>query len=41
MVAAACGLARVLQPALVLLEDCDLIAEERSHRRGSNPLLFR
>ena len=40
MVGPACGLARVLQPALVLLEDCDLVAEERSHRRGANPLLF-
>jgi len=39
-VGAACGLARMLQPALVLLEDCDLVAEERSPRRGSNPLLF-
>lgn len=39
-VGAACGLARLLQPAVVILEDCDLVAEERSHRRGSNPLLF-
>ena len=40
MVGAACGLARVLQPALVVLEDCDLVAEERGRYHGSNPLLF-
>ena len=40
LVGAACGLARMLQPALVVLEDCDLVAEERGHHRGSNPLLF-
>jgi ATP-dependent 26S proteasome regulatory subunit len=31
--------ARALQPAIVVLEDCDLVAEERSHRTSS-PLLF-
>ncbi|RPF28311.1 AAA family ATPase [Georgenia muralis] len=31
--------ARALQPAIVVLEDCDLVAEERSHR-SSSPLLF-
>lgn len=37
----ACALARNLQPALVVLEDCDLIAEARDHRHGGeNPLLF-
>jgi ATPase family protein associated with various cellular activities (AAA) len=37
----ACGLARLLQPALVLLEDCDLVAEARDFSHGSgNPLLF-
>jgi cell division protease FtsH len=37
----ACALARMLQPALVVLEDCDLIAESRDfHRGGEHPLLF-
>ena len=37
----ACGLARLLQPALVVLEDCDLVAEARDFVHGSeNPLLF-
>ncbi|MPV36300.1 AAA family ATPase [Georgenia subflava] len=31
--------ARALQPAIVVLEDCDLVAEERSHH-SSSPLLF-
>lgn len=37
----ACGLARTLQPAIVILEDVDLVAEERwvmGHQ--SNPILF-
>ncbi len=33
-------LARLLQPALVVLEDCDLIAEDRSMSMGPQPLLF-
>ncbi|TCC49241.1 AAA family ATPase [Kribbella pittospori] len=37
----ACALARLLQPALVVLEDCDLVAEARDYARGmENPLLF-
>ncbi|MBB6569040.1 26S protease regulatory subunit [Kribbella sandramycini] len=37
----ACALARMLQPALVVLEDCDLVAEARDFSRGmENPLLF-
>ncbi|ADB32724.1 AAA ATPase central domain protein [Kribbella flavida DSM 17836] len=37
----ACALARKLEPALVVLEDCDLIAESRDITRGGeNPLLF-
>ncbi|MFJ1874585.1 AAA family ATPase [Streptomyces chartreusis] len=36
----ACALARMLQPALVVLEDCDLIAEARDYGRGDQPLLF-
>jgi cell division protease FtsH len=40
-ISAACSLARMLQPALVVLEDCDLVAEARDFRRGGeNPLLF-
>jgi hypothetical protein len=40
-VAEACGLARMLQPALVVLEDCDLVAEARDYSHGSgNALLF-
>ena len=37
--AAACSLARALQPALLVVEDVDLIAEERG-RNGPAPLLF-
>ncbi|HEU4489682.1 MAG TPA: ATP-binding protein [Jiangellales bacterium] len=36
----ACALARTLQPALVVLEDCDLVAEDRSYAPFANPLLF-
>ncbi|WP_260859987.1 AAA family ATPase [Streptomyces cupreus] len=36
----ACALARMLQPALVVLEDCDLIAEARDYAGGDQPLLF-
>ncbi|GHC46247.1 AAA family ATPase [Streptomyces flavofungini] len=36
----ACALARMLQPALVVLEDCDLIAESRDFGGGEQPLLF-
>ncbi len=37
----ACSLARLLQPSLVILEDVDLIAADRSFATlGSNPLLF-
>ncbi|MEU0091125.1 ATP-binding protein [Kribbella sp. NPDC006257] len=39
-IAEACGLARMLQPALVVLEDCDLVAESRDHMYGGGPLLF-
>ncbi|HWQ13134.1 MAG TPA: ATP-binding protein [Roseiflexaceae bacterium] len=36
-----CALARLLQPATVILEDVDLIAEERTHQStGTNALLF-
>ncbi|MDN3024950.1 AAA family ATPase [Streptomyces sp. S.PB5] len=39
-IAPACALARMLQPALVVLEDCDLIAEARHFGGGEQPLLF-
>ncbi|MFI2027734.1 AAA family ATPase [Streptomyces buecherae] len=39
-VADACSLARHLQPALVVLEDCDLIAESRDFVDDGQPLLF-
>jgi hypothetical protein len=40
MIGAACSVARALQPAVVVVEDVDLIAEEREHHLGENPLLF-
>ena len=40
MIAEACSVARVLQPSVVVVEDVDLIAEERGHRPGQHPLLF-
>jgi hypothetical protein len=36
----ACSVARTLQPAMIVIEDVDLIAEERSHYGGETPLLF-
>jgi hypothetical protein len=37
----ACAMARLLQPATIILEDVDLIAEERTQRDvGCSPLLF-
>ena len=41
LVGQACGLARLLQPSIVILEDVDLIAGDRSFGPiGGNPLLF-
>lgn len=40
MIAEACSVARALQPSVVVVEDVDLIAEERDHHLGENPLLF-
>ena len=40
MIAQACSVARALQPAVVVVEDVDLIAEEREYHLGDNPLLF-
>jgi hypothetical protein len=37
-IGAACGLARMLQPSVVVLEDVDLVAMERTHSGG--PILF-
>ena len=39
-IAEACSVARMLQPSVVVIEDVDLIAEERGHRPGQHPLLF-
>jgi SpoVK/Ycf46/Vps4 family AAA+-type ATPase len=36
----ACSVARVLAPSVVVIEDVDLIAEERGLRAGQHPLLF-
>lgn len=36
----AAKLARALAPSMVVLEDCDLIAEDRSFGHGPQPLLF-
>src|SRR5712691_93403 len=36
----ACSVARTLQPAVVVVEDVDLIAEQRVPHRGQHPLLF-
>jgi ATP-dependent 26S proteasome regulatory subunit len=40
MIAEACSVARMLQPSLIVVEDVDLIAEERGLRAGQHPLLF-
>lgn len=41
LVRPACALARLLQPSIVVLEDVDLVAEERGVHPGySNPVLF-
>ncbi|NKX49024.1 26S protease regulatory subunit [Arthrobacter deserti] len=39
-IAEAARMARALQPSMVILEDCDLIAEDRSFGPGPQPLLF-
>jgi hypothetical protein len=36
----ACSVARSLQPAIIVVEDVDLIAEQRDARPGEHPLLF-
>ncbi len=40
LVAEACSVARTLQPAMVVIEDVDLIAEDREMYPGPHPLLF-
>lgn len=40
LIGAVAGLARDLQPAVVVLEDVDLVAEDRGYGPGSNPVLF-
>jgi ATPase family associated with various cellular activities (AAA) len=40
LIAEACSVARALQPAMVVVEDVDLIAEERGMHPGQHPLLF-
>ncbi len=39
-IAEACSVARALQPSVIVIEDVDLIAEERGPRMGQHPLLF-
>ena len=36
----ACSIARSLQPAMIVVEDVDLIAERRDHYHGETPLMF-
>lgn len=41
LIGEACSVARTLQPAMIVVEDVDLIAEEREMHAGNHPLLFR
>lgn len=40
LIGTACSVARTLQPAMVVVEDVDLIAEDRGTHPGHHPLLF-
>ena len=40
LISAACSVARTLQPAMIVVEDVDLIAEDRGMHPGHHPLLF-
>ena len=40
LIAEACSIARALQPAMLIVEDVDLIAEDRGMHPGQHPLLF-
>jgi ATP-dependent 26S proteasome regulatory subunit len=39
-IGAACSVARLLQPSVIVVEDVDLIAQQRGPRMGQHPLLF-
>jgi hypothetical protein len=40
MIGQACSVARLLQPSVIVVEDVDLIAEQRGMHPGQHPLLF-
>jgi hypothetical protein len=40
LISTACSVARTLQPAMIVVEDVDLIAEDREMYDGGQPLLF-
>ena len=40
LIGVACSVARTLQPAMIVVEDVDLIAEDRGMHPGHHPLLF-
>lgn len=40
LISTACSVARTLQPAMIVVEDVDLIAEDRDMYPGGQPLLF-
>ncbi len=40
LISTACSVARSLQPAMIVVEDVDLIAEDRGMHPGHHPLLF-
>ncbi|MBA2455681.1 MAG: AAA family ATPase, partial [Nocardioidaceae bacterium] len=40
LISEACSVARTLQPSIVVVEDVDLIAEDRGMRPGGHSLLF-
>jgi ATPase family protein associated with various cellular activities (AAA) len=40
LIGAACSVARTLQPAMIVVEDVDLIAEDRDMYEGASPVLF-
>jgi ATP-dependent 26S proteasome regulatory subunit len=40
LISTACSVARTLQPAMIVVEDVDLIAEDRDRYQGNHPLLF-
>ena len=40
LIGPACSVARTLQPAMIVVEDVDLIAEDRGDYPGQHPLLF-